>query len=443
MVRLRYMFFLGLAAVFLSQSLMGLDEPNVKRGEPQREGRAWVEHAECGAAVRNGARMLLRADFGSITVHTGQSNRVECRIRLQVYKASEDEAKRFFRSVELTAHALEGGGLSFNENNPPEHDRSGWSAADFDFTVPRRFNLDMETKGGNVTVGNLDGELRAATAGGNIQTGDISGPVRVETAGGDINVGNIGQRLMAKTAGGSIRANDIKGDATLETSGGEITAGFIEGAVHAQTSGGDIGLRGATGPVSAQTAGGQIQIGQCGASIHAETAGGSIHLQGAKGGVVVQTAGGSIDLYRMQSAVRAATAAGRILAEINANRETFAPSHLETSMGDIQVFLPPHLALNIDALIKESMGNRIVSDFPLHLTREEDAFHHGPKRGEGSLNGGGKVLRIRTVMGNIEIHKLDPTIIEQFKRRQQNYWNQWEERQKALRIKCCTNPKEE
>ena len=443
MLRLRYLLFLGLAAAFLSQSSRGLDAPNIKRGEPQREGRAWVEHAECGAAVRNGARLLMRADFGSITVHTGQSNRVECRIRLRVFKLSEDEAKSFFRSVELTAHQLEGGGLSISERYPPQHDRSGWSAADFDFTVPRRFNLDMETKGGNVTVSNLDGELRASTAGGNIQTGDISGPVRVETAGGDINVGNIGRRLMAKTAGGSIRANDIKGDATLETSGGEITAGFIEGAVHAQTSGGDIGLRGATGPVSAQTAGGQIQIGQCGASIHAETAGGSIHLQGAKGGVVAQTAGGSIDLYRMQSMVRAATAAGRILAEINANRDTFAASHLETSMGDIQVFLPPDLSLNIDALIKESMGNRIVSDFPLHLTRDEEAFRRGPRRGEGALNGGGKVLRIRTVMGNIEIHKLDPTIIEQFKMRQQNYWNQWEERQKAFRIKCCTKAKEE
>jgi hypothetical protein len=443
MVRLRYLFFPVLAAAVLSQPLKGTDEAYVKRGEPQREGRAWVEHAECGAAVRDGARLVLRAGFGSVTVNSGQNARVECRIRLRVFKSSEDEAKRFFRQVELSVRMLEGGGLLVSEKYPPEHNRRGWSAVDFEFNVPRRFNLDMETKGGNVTVGNLDGELRAATAGGDIRTGDISGPVRVETAGGDINLGNIGQRLIAQTAGGAIRVNDIKGDATLETSGGEITAGLIEGAVRAETSGGDIGLRGASGPVIAQTAGGQIQIGQCQGSVRAETAGGSIRLQGAKGGVVVETAGGSIDLFRMQSAVRAATAAGRILAEINANRETFATSHLETSVGDIQVFLPPDLALNIDALIEESMGHRIVSDFPLHLTREEEAFHHGPKRGEGSLNGGGKVLRIRTVMGNIEIHKLDPSTIEQFKMRQETYWNKWEEEQKALRIKYNTKPKED
>ena len=443
MLRIRYLFLSVLAAAVLSQPLRGSDEVYVKRGEPQREGRAWVEHAGCGGAVRDGARLVLRADFGSVTVNTGQNNRVEGRIRLRVFKSSQDEAQRFFRKVELTAHQLEGGGLSISEKYPLENERRGWSAADIEITVPRRFNLDMETKGGNVTVSNLDGELRAATAGGDIRTGDISGPVRVKTAGGDIALGNIGHRLVAQTAGGSIRVNDIKGDATLQTSGGEITAGLIEGEVHAETSGGDIGLRGATGPVIAQTAGGQIQIGQCQGSVRAQTAGGSIHLQGAKGGVWVGTAGGSIDLFRMQSAVRAETAAGRIMAEINANRETFAASHLQTSVGDIQVFLPPNLALNIDAQIEESMGHRIISDFPLQLTREEEAFHHGPRHGEGSLNGGGKVLHIRTVMGNIEIHKLDPSTIEQFKMRQESFWNKWEEQQKALRIKCCTKPKEE
>ena len=184
-------------------------------------------------------------------------------------------------------------------------------------------------------------------------------------------------------------------------------------------------LRGASGPVTAETAGGRIQIGQCGATIRAETAGGSIRLQGAKGGVVVDTAGGSIDLFQMQSAVRAMTAAGRILAELDGNRETFGASHLETSVGDVQVFLPPDLPINIDALIEESMGHRIVSDFPLHLTSEDEDFQHGPERGEGELNGGGKVLRIRTVMGNIEIRKIDPKMFDQIKLRQDAFWKRW------------------
>lgn len=441
MARFRNLLFLAVAAAFMSQPLCAFDEAFIKWGEPSREGRVWVQHATCGGPVQSGGKLVLRADFGSVLVNTGQSNRVDCRVRVRVARTTEEEARRFFSRVQLAVRVVEGGGLLVVEKFPQGHERSNWASIEFEFTVPQRFNLDMETKGGNVAISSLDGEVRASTAGGDIQTGDISGPVHVETAGGDIDMGSIGQRLIAQTAGGAIRVNDIKGDATLETSGGEITSGMIAGSVRAETSGGDIVLRGASGPVIAETAGGQIQIGQCGATIRAETAGGSIRLQGAKGGVVVDTAGGSIDLFRMQSAIRAETAAGRILAEIDGNRETFANSHLETSVGDVEVFLPPNLPMDIDALIEESFGHQIVSDFPLHLTSEDGDIRHGPKRGEGALNGGGKVLRIRTVMGNIEIHKIDSRTLEQFKAHQEAYWKKWEEDYKARRVKCCQKPK--
>lgn len=442
-MRLRFLLFLGVAVALIGQSLHAADQAYVKRGEPHREGRAWVERADCGGAVQPGARLVLRADFGSITVRPGPGDRVECHMLLRVFRPSEDEALRVFRRVELSVRTIEGGGLLVAEKFPMEHQRSVWTSVQFDFTVPERFNLDLETKGGDVSVGNLNGELRASTAGGDIQTGDITGPVRVDTAGGDIVLGNMGRQVVAQTAGGSIRANNINGDATLETSGGQIASGLIQGSVRAETSGGDIVLRGASGPVTAETAGGQIQIGQCGATIRAETAGGSIHLQGAKGGVVVETAGGSIDLFRMQSEVRAMTSAGRILAELDGNRDTFAASHLETSVGDVQVFLPPDLPINIDALIEESGGHRIVCDFPLHLTSDENDFHHGPKRGEGALNGGGKILRIRTVVGNIEIHKIDPKMIDQIKLRQEAFWKRWEEQQQEQKVKCCKDEKKE
>jgi DUF4097 and DUF4098 domain-containing protein YvlB len=430
-------------AAALSLPLQATDQVYVKRGEPHREGRAWVERADCGGVVREGARLVLRADFGSVTVRPGPSDRVECHMLLQVFRLPEDEALRVFHRVELSARTIEGGGLLVVERFPLQNERRVSTIIQFDFTVPQRINLDLETKGGNVSVGNLNGDLRASTAGGDIQTGDITGLVRVGTAGGDITLGNVGRQVVAQTAGGSIRASNINGDATLETSGGQIASGLIQGSVRAETSGGDIVLRGASGPVIAETAGGQIQIGQCGATIRAETAGGSIRLQGAKGGVVVETAGGSIDLFQMQSEVRAMTSAGRILAELDGNRNTFAASHLETSVGDVQVFLPANLPINIDALIEESLGHKIVSDFPLQLSIEGDGFHPGPKRAECTLNGGGKVLRIRTVVGNIEIHKSDSKMIEQIKLRQEAFWKRWEELQEQQRVKCCQNEKKE
>ena len=404
----------------------------VKRGTPYPAGRDWVEVATCGAPVREGGRLLVRADSGSVSVRPGAKDRMDCQVRLRAYRSNEEEARRYFRSYELSIRTLEGGGVLLAGKSARSGRNSGLSV-EYHLTVPLKFNLDLETKGGDLEVGNLDGELRGETAGGDIRAGDVTGPVRVETAGGDIELGNIGHRVEVHTAGGAIRLNDVQGDAVLETSGGEIVAGLIEGSVRAETAGGDIVLHGASGPVRAETAGGQIQIGQCQASIRAETAGGSIRLHGARGIVQAETAGGSIDLFRMQSAVRAETAAGRILAEINATRNTFAASQLETSVGDVQVFLPPDLPLTIDAAIEQAFGHRIVSDFPIQIQGEEESFRHRSQHVEAALNGGGKVLRIRTVMGNIEIHKLDARTLEELKARQETFWKLWQERRQQHR----------
>jgi hypothetical protein len=407
-------------------------QASLQRGTPQREGKAWVERATCQAPVREGGSLVVRADFGSIAVKPGPQDHMNCQVHLRAYQSSEEEARRYFRAYELSLRMLENGGVMLvgRSTQPGEH--KGLSV-DYQFSVPSKFNLDLDTRGGDLSVGNLDGEFRGKTAGGDISSGDVTGPVLVVTAGGDITLGNIGQHVEAHTAGGAIRLKDVQGDAVLETSGGEISTGVISGSVSAHTAGGDILLRGATGPVRAQTDGGQIQIGQCQASVKAETAGGNIRLHGARGMVVAQTAGGSIDLFRVEGPVRAESAAGPILAEFNANLTSFEASQLQTAVGDVKVFLPPNLPLTINAAIQQAFGRKIVSDFPIQIQGNQETFRQRSLHAEGELNGGGKVLRINTVMGNIEIRKLDPQTSEELKKAQEFIWKAWQVRRQQFR----------
>src|SRR5208282_6175650 len=106
---------------------------------------------------------------------------------------------------------------------PGSRHRDHSAGAEFDIKLPARFNLDVETQGGDIGLeGPLQGEARLTTAGGDIHSTDISGPIRVETAGGSISMGNLGARAEVRTAGGSIQIGNVRGDATIETSGGEI-----------------------------------------------------------------------------------------------------------------------------------------------------------------------------------------------------------------------------
>ncbi len=417
MVRIRLLSRAVLTALLILPA-GAVGQSSFQRGNPERQGRAWVERCVWAGRVREGGRLVLRADFGSVVVKAGAGERMVCQVVLRVYTSNEILARRQFDSCDLGVRTLEGG-VYVNGKLPDKRHGSRSLDADFNITLPSRFNLDIETQGGNIRVENpLQGDVRATTAGGDIRTRDVTGSLRAETAGGSIVLGKVGNGVKAETAGGSIRVGDVTGDANLETSGGEIMAGLVQGAVHAETAGGDIILGGASGSVNAQTAGGQIRIGESGGSVRAETAGGSILVQGARGRVVVETAGGSIDLFQIQGAIKASTVAGRILAEINCNRKTFGPSQLETSMGDVQVFLPPDLPLTIDAAIEMAAGHGIVSDFPLVIRGGHEMFVQGTISGRGDLNGGGQKLYIRTVNGNIEIRKLDSRTIEQLKGRQ-------------------------
>lgn len=424
----KMLWLLLMSALGVAPALRAQEGSNVRRGTPERHGRLWVEQDECSVPVKSGGRLVLRADLGTVTVRTCTADEVQCVVRLTAYTRAPSEARSSFQHTELTARRMGGDAylqLRYDETGQPMR-RLGVA---FDLQVPAHFNLDLETAGGAIRVAALDGELRAVTAGGAIRTGDVSGPVRVQTAGGDIDLGNIGQRLEARTAGGGIRVGNVNGDTYLETRGGEILAGTIAGAVHAQTAAGNITLRSASGPVIVETAGGRIQLGECGGPVRAETAGGSIHLDGARGRVEAQTAGGSIDLLRVMSAVRAETAAGHILAQIDADRQSFGPSSLQSTVGDVRVYIPDDLPLTIKALIDTAAGHTISSDFPLTVSRDaQDDFGLGPMDGRTALGGGGAPLNLHTTLGNIEIRRLDANAIARFKAYQQACWKDWQQR---------------
>jgi DUF4097 and DUF4098 domain-containing protein YvlB len=424
---LQFAIWLGLAAL----PLQALGQSIVKQGTPVRHGNAsWTETYEWTAPARESGKLILRADMGSVEITPGAGNQLEGRLVLRVYTGSEEKARRVFDAYHLSARSIEGGGVyvSGELSGSRHHDHS--AGAEFDIKLPARFNLDVETQGGDIGVeGALQGEARLTTAGGDIHTTDISGPIKVETAGGGISLGNLGARAEARTAGGSIQVGNVRGDANIETSGGEIQVGQVDGTLRAETAGGDVVIAGAAGQVVAQTAGGQIEVGPTGGSVRAETAGGSIRLQGARGRVVAETAGGSIDLLQLEAGVRASTSAGRILAEFNASAKTFAASQLETSMGDVYVYLPVGLRLTIDAAIDAAAGHHIVTDFPLSILGDKEDFGEHTIRGHGTLNGGGEVLRIRTVAGDIEIRKLDARSLEDLKSREETSWNRSQERQ--------------
>jgi hypothetical protein len=135
-----------------------------------------------------------------------------------------------------------------------------------------------------------------------------------------------------------------------------------------------------------------------------ETGGGSIHLSSAKGPVRVETGGGSLELWKLYNGVRAETGAGGITAELVGTPQ--GPSSLETSAGDLIIYVGPGVKVSVQAEIEQAFGHKIYSDFP-ELKQVCEGGEYGPKTctASGSLYGGGQVLKLTTNIGNIHIRK--------------------------------------
>jgi DUF4097 and DUF4098 domain-containing protein YvlB len=264
---------------------------------------------------------------------------------------------------------------------------SNQGSIDFEIQVPAQTQLvRLETEGGSVAANNLSGRVEAKTGGGGIQLDRISGIIAVSSGGGNIDIGKVGNDVEASTAGGSIRLVSAAGHVTAKSGGGNLNIGWAK-------------------VMTLQTGGGSIRVTKCDGKIKAETAGGNIELNDIAGTAEIETGGGSIHIGPVQGGVRAQTAAGAILAKLKGGAP-FTDSKLETQMGDIVVYVPVGLGMNVRAAVEAARSYGIRSEFEeLKITSPTGSF--GPREfyAEGSLSGGGPVLHVHTTTGNIEIKR--------------------------------------
>src|SRR5438132_1002107 len=175
--------------------------------------------------------------------------------------------------------------------------------------------------------------------------------------------------------------------------------------VKVETEGGSVSTTGIAGRADAESGGGSIHVDDIGGAINAETGGGSMRVGSAKGVLHADSGGGSIELNGVAGA-RAENGAGGIIAKFIASTGERTDSVLETSAGDITVFLAADLAITIRASVELANGHQIRSDFSdIHVTTEGGEY--GPKTvtAEGRLNGGGPVLKVRTTTGDITFRR--------------------------------------
>jgi TonB family protein len=380
--------------------------------------------------TRDGLTLHLTADVGSVHIvalEPGAPSVVRYTAHIET-DARAPLAQGLLDRYSLTAKTT-ASGVEIVGASPPQGGRGGANAQfylQFEVAVPAGYNVEVNTGIGDIETQDIGGTASLSTGGGNIRTGRIGfigfrraseGRVsaKLSTDGGHIQIQDVAGSVDAFTVGGHIVAGNISGNAVLRSGGGHIRAGQIDGRAQLETDGGNITLKQAGSFVSVRTGSGQIDFGEVRGSVRAQTGGGGIRVITVSGPMEVESNGGSICLTRVAGAVQAATAGGTIQAWINPDGSSSGgkvslagASQLSSGAGDITVFLPRNLAVNIDAMVENGGFSRIDADPALFLNIQPMGNRgSGPVRALGALNGGGETLKLRTTVGKIRLQFLD------------------------------------
>lgn len=394
--------------------------------ELTKSGKYYIAEITKSFKVESGGELRIFDVSGDIDITIWDKSEVYITemTKMDVYTEKEaqtvlERSKSSYRQVDNRVEV--GGG----------YHRRDWVKSEFNIKVPKKFDVDIATRGGDIGVSGLTGLVELSTSGGEIILRDIDGEVDAKTSGGDIEVINSTQRveirtsggdlylediggpLLAKTSGGDITLTGSEARAELQTSGGDIVLRNIGDEVQAQTSGGDIEIDDARGAVEVHTSGGDIEIDNVGGNLNASTSGGDIEGRSINGGARVSTSGGDIELLDVKGGVDGRTAGGDIVVEITLT--DFKKDHrvnLRTAGGRIELTIPPKLPATIRAEVEITdrwEDYNIISDFPLTINedKEERERWRGRKyiRGDGDINGGGDLIELYTTNGDIEIRK--------------------------------------
>jgi len=364
----------------------------------QREGNNWVSVVSGSlSGVRN---LHIQVEIGAVHVQGGSTQGINYVIRNKSYEGSEDRARKQFEDYKISTYVR--GDTAFItgewENGHPHKFNSQVTV-----NVPRDLDLvKIGTDGGDISTTGISGRLEAQSGGGGIHLEDIGGAINAETGGGGIDVGNVGSDLTVRTGGGGIHIGSAKGKVVAESGGGSLVLVSGSAGASLQTGGGSIHVDKCTGEVRAETGGGSIDLGEISGAVSMETGGGTLKVSSASGPIKGETGSGNIELWGVPSA-HVETGSGAITAKFIRGNSGASSSVLETGVGDITVYLVSNINLTVRASIEAANGQQIVSDFPEIKISSEGGGQWGPKlvSAEGSVNGGGPELKVRTTMGNI------------------------------------------
>src|SRR6185312_7108124 len=156
--------------------------------------------------VEPGGNLKVQTSGGDIQVLTGTGNEVKVTAKERINADSEEKADEILKDLTLT---IEQDGK--NVAATAKYEKSnGWHwggnlvTVSFTVIVPKQYNVDLITSGGDIGLESISGHARRRRSGGNLKIDLIDGEEDDGTCGGNINLREGTANVKLRTSSGNI-----------------------------------------------------------------------------------------------------------------------------------------------------------------------------------------------------------------------------------------------
>jgi DUF4097 and DUF4098 domain-containing protein YvlB len=329
------------------------------------------EHLESDL-LPSATSLRVNDDHGAVRVSVADDNKITVTVRKRIGAESQTDADEY--NKQSTAKITTTGNvivLDANTHAAGDHPVQ----SDLDISIPRKMELHLISRRGDVSVTGRDAAVEITTQHGDVSVEEVTGNVKltlekssakVEQITGDVHIGG---HLN------EVSVTDVKGSAQLEGEFDEsVKLGRITKSVNFKSSRTDLEFSRIDGELDLDSD--DLHADQLTGPVHLSTRSKQIRLEDVSGDVRIQNENGGVEV------------AMRSLGNVQ----------IDDRSGDIQLSVPDKAGFRVDARTRDG---EIQSDFPeLKIDRSDRE-----SKASGTVGNGASHVVINNEHDGIEIRK--------------------------------------
>ena len=316
--------------------------------------------------------LRVNDDHGAVRVSFATDNKITITVRKRVGAENQGDAEKYNSETRPTITTT-GGVLTLDAKTQAAGDHAVQS--DLDISTPRKMEVHIISRRGDVSVTGRDGEVEITTHNGDVTVEDVSGNVKLNLEKGSARVGQINGDVHIDGRLNEVSVSDVKGSAQFDGEFQEsVKLARIGKSVTFKSSRTDLELSRLEGDLNLDSD--DLHADQITGPLRLSTRSKEIRLEEVSGDVRLQDEHGGIEL----------------------SMRSLGNVQIDSRNGDIHLSVPDKAGFHVDARTRDG---EIQSDFP---ELKIDNGEHEAKA-SGTVGNGASHIVLNNEHDGIEIRK--------------------------------------